>query len=170
VDLHMIASGQTGIPPEELTEAHPFLPMLQHVWDFADPISVARHVLREPWEGTPRKDMLVTAGVYDGYFTPASQAAIAGALGVPLAGERVEAEVGATLELFGLPEESFPVMANVEGRTAAVVQYAAENTKGHYVVFNQDGARYQYTCFLASVGTPSGAVIPPAAGLDDPCP
>jgi hypothetical protein len=156
--------------PAELTQAHPFLPMLQHVWDFADPISLARHVVREPWPGNAGKDVLMTAGVYDGYFTPASQAAIAGALGVPLAGERVERQVGATLELLGLPEVVFPVSANLDGRTAAVVQYAADDTKGHYVVFNQDGARYQYTCFLASVGTAGGAVIPAAAGLDDPCP
>lgn len=170
LDLHMITAGQTGIPPEQLTEAHPFLPMLQHVWDIADPISVARHVVREPWRGNAPKDVFMTAGVYDGYFTPASQAAIAGALGVPLAGERVEEELGATLELFGLPEETFPVSGNLDGHTAAVVQFAADNTKGHYVVFNQDGARYQYTCFLASVGTPGGAVIPAAAGLGDPCP
>lgn len=170
VDLHAIAAGQTGIPADELTEAHPFLPMLQHVWDFADPVSVARHVVREPYRGLAPKQVLMTAGFLDGYFTPASQAAIGGALGIPLAGERVEPVVGAALELFGLPDEGYPVQGNVDGTTAAVVQHAAPHTLGHYVVFNQEGPRHQYTCFLASVGTAGGAIIPAPATDADPCP
>ena len=59
---------------------------------------------------------------------------------------------------------------NINGKTGAVIQYASENTKGHYVLFNQDGARFQYTCFLASVGMPGGAKISAPAALDAPCP
>ena len=63
----------------------------------------------------------------------------------------------------------YPVERNQGASLGAVVQYDAPNTNGHYVVFNQDGARHQFTCFAATVGTDEGPVLPAPGALDAPC-
>lgn len=155
---------------EELHLAHPLLHALQNLWDLVDPVAKAPHVVKEPFEGVPPKHVMMTAGVRDGYFHPRSQAAMAVALGVPLAGNPVEDILPARLGLAGIDPVSFPAQDTVNGRTAVVIEYEAPHTLGHYVVFNQEGARYQYTCFLASVGTEGGAKVPGPASLGDACP
>ncbi|MEQ9499858.1 MAG: hypothetical protein RIT81_23470 [Deltaproteobacteria bacterium] len=152
----------------EIHLSHPALHAAQNLWDFVDPIAKAPHVVLDPAPGSKPKHVMMTAGVRDGYFHPRSQAAMAVALGVPLAGDEVEPILPGALELAGRAPVSLPVSGNMDV-TAAVLQYEAPNTNGHYVVFNQAGARHQYTCFAASVGA-DGATIPAAADDETPCP
>ncbi len=155
---------------QEIHLAHPMLHAFQNLWDLADPVAKAPYVVSTPREGLAAKDVLMTAGVRDGYFHPRSEAAFAVGLGVPRLGPSVDAELTGIIELEGRAPIDYPANNNLNGRTAAVVQYASEAIKGHYVVFNQDGARHQFTCFVATVGTAGGARIPAPGGLDDPCP
>ena len=148
---------------------HPILHAMQNVWDLVEPVVKAPYVVARPLDGRAPRHVFMTAGVIDGYFHPRSEAAMAVGLGVPLVGERVEDILPSTLELAGRSPVAYPAEGTVNGRTAGVVQYRAPNTLGHYVVFNQEGARYQYTCFLASVGA-AAVRIPPPAALDAPCP
>ena len=113
---------------------------------------------------------MMTAGYRDGYFHPRAQAAMAVAMGLTLAGDTVEPILPDRLALTGRSAVEFPLGDNLNGRTAGVVSYGAPNTLGHYVVFNQPGARYQYTCFAQSVGTPRGAVIVAPGSDDQACP
>lgn len=152
----------------EIHLAHPALHAAQNLWDFVDPIAKAPHVIRDPAPGSKPKHVMMTAGVRDGYFHPRSQAAMAVALGVPLAGEPVEPILPEALALDDRAPATLPLSGNL-GVTAAVLQYEAPNTLGHYVVFNQPGARHQYTCFAASVGV-DGATIPATGGDEDACP
>jgi hypothetical protein len=149
---------------------HPMLHALQHLWDFVDPVAKARHVTVEPHPGFGPKHIMMTAGITDGYFFPRSQAAMATALQVDLVGEEVEPVLPDTLRLNGQQTASYPLKDNAFDRTMGVVQFASDYTLGHYVVFNQDGARHSYTCFLASVGSDDGATIAAPGALDDPCP
>jgi pimeloyl-ACP methyl ester carboxylesterase len=148
---------------------HPILHAAQNIWDLVDPVAKARHVVAEPYPDRAPRHVMMTAGFRDGYFHPRSEAAIAAAMGLPQVGEEVEPTVPAVLALAGVDKVSYPVQGNLSGRTAAVIQYAAPFNLGHYVVFNQEGARHQYTCFLASVGA-DGARLDAPGGLDDPCP
>jgi hypothetical protein len=149
--------------------AHPALHAAQNLWDFVDPIAKAPHVVLDPAPGAKPKHVMMTAGVRDGYFHPRSQAAMAVAMGLPLAGDEVEPVLPGALRLAGLDAVALPMQSG-DGVTAGVLQYEAPNTLGHYVVFNQPGARHQYTCFVASVGA-GGATIPGPGGDDDtPCP
>ncbi|MDF1563688.1 MAG: hypothetical protein P1V51_11640 [Deltaproteobacteria bacterium] len=153
----------------ELHRAHPILHAFQNVWDLADPIAKAPWHTAVTHPGIPPKDVMMTAGVRDGYFHPRAETAMAVSLGIPLVGEEVEPWLPDSLRLAGDSTRGYPLQGNLNGRTAGVVHYASPENNGHYVIFNQDGARQQYTCFLASVGTPGGAKIAEARGLDDPC-
>lgn len=147
---------------------HPVLHAAQNVWDLVDPVAKATYVSRTPYEGYAPRHVMMTAGIRDGYFHPRSQTAMAVAMGLPLVGEEVEPYMPDTLRLAGRQTLGYDLEGNLNGVTAGVVQYASENTQGHYVVFNQDGARHQYTCFAASLATAPRLAAP--AGLDDPCP
>lgn len=166
-EIRPILAGRLGLAPDELTQAHPLLHAFQHLWDLVDPVAQARHINLDRHPGVPGKHVLMTAGVRDGYFHPRSEAALAAALGVTLVGEEVEPILPDTLRLAGLQTEDYPLQGNVGAFTHGVVQYEAANTQGHYVVFNQEGARHQYTCFVANVA--EGAPIAAAGALDDPC-
>ena len=112
----------------------------------------------------------MTAGYRDGYFHPRSQAALALSLGTPIAGSFAEPILNQRLELAGRSVEPFPLQRNFENYTSGVVSFAAPHTLGHYVVFNQEGSRHQYTCFLESVGRAEGAIIlEPADSVHSPC-
>ena len=135
----------------------------------ADPVAKAPYIVKEPRPGIEPKDVFMSAGVIDGYFSPNAEAALAVALGVPLVGNRVEPVLPDSIELSGVPAIEYPVKNNLNGKTAAVVQYDAPNILGHYVLFNQESGRHQYTCFVQSVGDPDGAKLRAAKSLDSPC-
>lgn len=154
---------------KNLTLHSPILHAFQSLWDLADPVAHARYVSAEPIEGMEAKDIFMTAGITDGYFSPTSQSAMALGLEVERAGESVEPLLPENLERAGLGVATYPVVENLGNHLGVVIQYEAANTNGHYVVFNQEGARHQYTCFLATVGSEEGAVIPAPQGLEGAC-
>lgn len=151
---------------EQLDEGHPILHAFQNLWDIVDPIGRARHVALEPYAGIPAKHVFMTAGVRDGYFHPLAQNAMAAALGASLAGPSIEPTLPEALGLAGAEPVTFPAGKNRGGMTAVVTHYDVPFNLGHFVAFDREDARHQYTCFLASLGE---KVDGPAA-LDAPCP
>jgi hypothetical protein len=142
----------------------------QSLWDMVDPVAKGSYISQNPHPGFVPKDIMMTAGYRDGYFHPRSQAALAITLGTPIAGSAVEPLLAERLELAGRSPVALPVNNNFETYTSGVVSFNAPHTLGHYVVFNQEGSRHQYTCFLNTVGTSGGAVIlEPASSADAPC-
>ena len=170
--LKPVIEGFTGLSQrgEELHLAHPLLHAFQNVWDWVDPVAKAPYISRMPHAGFAPRHVMMTAGFRDGYFHPRSEAAIAVALGATQGGDEIEPILPAALALDGRTRAPLPLAGNLAERTVGVVAYAAPNTQGHYVVFNQEGARYQYTCFVASVGVVAAPAIPAPAALDAPCP
>jgi len=170
-DLRAFVEGILEIGAERhLDDGHPILHMFQNLWDLADPIARARHVVREPYEGVPPKHVFMTVGVRDGYFAPKAQNAMAAALGLQLAGPSADPELPETLGLAGLEPLPLPARGNVNGKTAVATHYAVPFDLGHYVAFDREDARFQYTCFLATVAAPAGAVVGAPAALDAACP
>jgi hypothetical protein len=150
--------------------AHPFIHTLQNGWDHIDPIVKAPYVLRKRHAGMPKRHVLMPSGYRDGYFAPRAQAALAVPLGLPLVGESAEELLPDYLDLANIQAISYPVQGNIDGQSAAIVHYAAPHDLGHYVAFNQEGARYQYTCFLASLQKDKAPVLPAANALNAECP
>ena len=134
-------------PGRPIERNHPLLHAMQNVWDMVDPVTKANRLIAEPFDSIPAKHVLMPAGIIDGYFSPRAEAALAVNLKMPLVGPEVEPFIPASLRLSGQEATSYPVKGNINGKTGAVIQYASENIKGHYVLFNQDAARFQYTCF-----------------------
>jgi hypothetical protein len=58
---------------------------------------------------------------------------------------------------------------NINDHLGFVIQYPAPHSLGHYVLFNQEGAIHQYTCFIKSVGHEKGAQIESPGTLNSPC-
>jgi hypothetical protein len=172
VMLKGLLEGLLGLTSDmkQISPQHPLLHAMQNLWDLVDPVAKAEYLAASPHDGVPAKDVFMTAGFRDGYFDPIAQAAVAVPLGAPLVGAAVEPTLDATLRLAGRSPAAYPLAANLGGRTVGVVQYTAPNNLGHYVVFNQQGARDQYTCFLATVGTAGGAQLRSADAATVSCP
>jgi hypothetical protein len=149
---------------------HPLLHTFQAMWDLVDPVVKAPYIARRPHAGKSVPHVFMSAGVRDGYFHPRSQAAVAASLGATLVGDEVEPILPASLALDERFTEEFPLVGNIGGKTVGVVQYLAENIHGHYVMFNREDARFQYTCFVASVGLDDETPILGPQALDAPCP
>ena len=148
---------------------HPILHAAQNVWDLVEPVAKANRVAAEPYPGFEARDVMMTAGYRDGYFHPRAQAAMAVAMGLTLVGDAAEPILPERLALADQSSGPYPLRGNLAGRTAGVVSYAAPQVLGHYVTFNQPAARYQYTCFIASVGMSEAASILPPATDEQPC-
>lgn len=148
---------------------HPLLHALQNLWDLVDPVARASHVARDPFPGVPPKSVFLPMGFRDGYFHPRAQAAIGISLGVSLAGASVEPIIPERLTLAGRAMVDYPVEKNVGGVTVASAQYMVPYNLGHYVLFDLDEGRHQYTCFLATAAAGSAKLGAPAP-FDAPCP
>jgi len=156
---------------DQLHIAHPLLHAFQNIWDWVDPVAKAPYVSKHPHDGFAPRQVMMTAGFRDGYFHPRSEAALAVALGATQVGDEIEPTIPSVLALDDKMRAPFPLSgaSGVNGATVGVLAVAAPNEQGHYVVFNQEGARHQYTCFIASVGPGAPAKIAAPAALDAPC-
>jgi hypothetical protein len=155
---------------EDLHIDHPLLHTFQALWDLVDPVVKAPYIARRPHAGKEVPHVFMSAGIRDGYFHPRSQAAVATSLGATLVGDEIEPILPASLALDGRETVAFPLVANIDDKTVGVVQYPAENVHGHYVMFNREDARFQYTCFVATVGLDDETPILGPQALDAPCP
>jgi hypothetical protein len=132
------------------------------------------------------RHVLMVQGVVDDYILPRIANATSLSFGLDLAGTELDTEsdprlagelaLGPLLPLIGRGAIAMPVSGNVHlagGRTATaiVTQHHEDGIEdGHEVLFQTDGPKHEYQCFLASwlaTGTPS---VPVDAARDAPCP
>jgi hypothetical protein len=165
---------------QELTPFDPALTLFQWALEPADPPVYGRAVTRD---GVPR-NVLMFQGIVDHYILPDIANATTLSIGLDLAGTELDQSsqepagqtpVTSLLPLAGLSAISLPAaqnlaLPNAGTSTGVLVQANGDAIEdGHEVVFQTDGPKHQYQCFLASTlsGTPS---VPVADNADAGCP
>ena len=147
-----------GIADPNLDRWHPMLNLVQALAESADPVNHARYVVREPHEGGVAKDLFHAYGVGDTYSPETTQYALA-------RGFRIDQITNGHDPLESITGENLPLSGNYfigDGLvTGAVVLHAPEgDADGHFVIFDVDDAKTQYTEFLATAVTESVPTIP----------
>jgi pimeloyl-ACP methyl ester carboxylesterase len=124
---------------------------------------------------TSGRQVLDIEGVVDDYALPRIANATSLALRLDLAGTELDngadprladqLALGPLLPLVGRAVVGLPAPS------PAVVQYAEDGIEdGHEVLFQVDGPKHAYQCFLASWLATGSAMVPVAAARDAPCP
>jgi hypothetical protein len=166
----------------DLTFHDPALLLVQWAEESSDPQVYNSTIVHEPRAGEPPRHVLMEQGIVDHYILPSIANTVSLSLGLDQAGpvrDAVNAEemmlmqtpLGKLLPLVGHTQLMLPASGNVGGSTTAVlIQHDSDGIEdGHEVVFQTDGPKHQYRCFLQSwlAGVPS---VPPDAAADAPCP
>ncbi len=172
---------QTLLDSEEaLNFTHPILHMLHMSWDVADPLTCGARVARDPLPGHAPRHVYLPMGQNDTFFPEAILDILAAGYGVQQAGAEVWPETQTLLTWVGMNGlASYPVSMNRQSLgqtpqtyTGVTVQYAADSiTKdGHYVSFQLDDARFQYSCFLDTLFRTGVPIVPKGGKPGEPCP
>ncbi len=175
--LHYSGIGRT------LDEFDPALSLLQWAGEPADPPVYARAIIREPTGGHARH-VLMVQGIVDTYILPSIANSTSLSLGLDLAGQELDgadprlamfAPLGGLLDLSGRHVIALPASGNVtvggQASTDIVVQAPQDMVEdGHEVVFQTEGPKHQYQCFLQ--GFAAGVVprVPAPDAVTAPCP
>lgn len=142
--LDIPAALRIGLADPDLDRAHPLLNLVQAAAERADPVNHAGAVHAAPRGSNPRRHVLQTYGIGDGFTPDATQRALVRAL-------RLEQAPNGHAPLDDVTQVSAPVSGNQAGITAVTVLYAG--TSGgdpHYVLFDRVDARRQASHFLGT--------------------
>ncbi len=149
----------------ELNEFDPLLSLVQWAIEPAEAMVYAPKIL-------PR-DILMFQGIADHYIPPPVANALT--LSVPLdyAGTPIDATTPETsvlptiaplLPLAGRKVLAFPVQANQGGDTAVVSQFPSDGIEdGHEIMFQTEGPKHLYRCFLQGLLSGTPVVVSPDA-------
>ncbi len=150
------------IRDKPLDEFNPVLAILQGYVDLSDAVSYAPLLVRRPAAGVGAKHIFQSEGFTDRFTPPPSIEALATSIGVDLVNPVLAPVKG--IELRGRTSLTTPVTANLEGKTAVLVQYdEVAGSDGHFVLFDVPAAQVQSIQFLstlASSGTPTVVAAP----------
>ena len=158
----------------KLTRGDPALTLLQWAVEPADPIVVARSLVREPRAGESPRQILMEQGIVDHYILPPIANAMTLALGLDLGGAELDTQsaelvarpeltpLSTVLALGGRRAVMLPVAANISaGATAVVIQHPSDGIEdGHEVMFQTEPPKAEYRCFLQSIAQGGAARVP----------
>ncbi len=155
VDITALVRGV--IIDNPLDEFNPVLSILQMWVERSDTINYGPLLVREPPPGLAARPIYQSMGFVD-HFTPLPTIE---ALAVAIGGHHVGPVIAPIegLALRGRTELAAPVVGNLGGTTAVVVQYQATSSDGHFVVFDVDAARRQSTRFLSTLASTGTATL-----------
>ena len=150
IDIQALLEQAVGLDSDEVLDTHhPVIGLLQLLAETTDPLNYAPHWhhIEPSWAATPRS-VLMFEGDSDIYTPPDAIEALAGAARVPVLDELVRA-TGA-LSLPGVEVQDSPAELNAKAWddtavTAGLLQYEGA---GHFVIFEDQGARDAYVGFL----------------------
>ncbi|MEW5740124.1 MAG: hypothetical protein AB1938_14430 [Myxococcota bacterium] len=156
---------------DEVDVFDPVLSLAATLWDPIEPMNQAPLWARESTTRASPASVLLIEGVVDTYYLPRMVSALAVAARMDVAAPTVEPDLPQSLAVVGGEVKPPPLSNNRAGVTLAVVQHEAPpGTDGHFVVFRQAAAQYQYGCFFASAVTGVPVVPPKVADALAPCP
>lgn len=155
---------------------HPLTTLFETATDTSEAANFDPHWIGAPLASATSKDVLLIAGDPDSAVPAERITAMEIAAGVDLAGDEIIPDTIATLQaLSGRGQVSLPAEGNltVAGQrfTGVVLQYqAAGSADGHFVAFEQNAPRYQYTCFFRNIVATGHAIVPaPNNDVSAPC-
>ncbi len=161
-----------------LSENDPALSLLQWAGEPADPPVYGRAIVQEPVAGSSPRHVLMVQGIVDTYILPPIANTTSLSFGLDLAGtaldeinpgEAMFTPLGAVLDLSGRHRIAYPAMNNITPpaqppATAVVVQALEDGIEdGHEVIFQTEGPKHQYICFLQSYAAGAPVVVAPGA-------
>jgi hypothetical protein len=165
-----------------MTENDPALSLFQWAIESADPQMYDYRIINDPVAGAVPRPVLMIQGIVDHYILPDIANATTLTLGLDLAGAELDQSsqepagqtlVSTLLPLIGRSNLSYPVSNNLQtpggAVTGVLVQAPGDGIlDGHEVVFQTDGPKHQYQCFLESTlaGTPT---VEAPASVDAGC-
>ncbi len=133
-----------------LDRFHPALALMQAFFEPADSVTYGRLLVQEPAEGNLAKHILQTQGITDRFTPFPNIEALATAIGLNLVAPQEKSVAG--LELLGKEVLSAPAAGNAGEVTAVLTQYnEAQNSDGHFVVFDLVVAKLQSTVFIKTL-------------------
>jgi hypothetical protein len=164
-----------------LSEHDPILSLFQWAVEPADPPVYASRIVREPGDAPPRH-VLMMQGIVDHYILPPIANATSLSLGLDLAGTELDTtapeiadmpSLASVLDLSGRSVVALPIGANVATNagavTAVVTQHPEDGIEdGHEVMFQTEGPKHEYRCFLEGLKKGAPRVPSPGKWLD-PC-
>jgi len=168
----------------DLRADDPVLSLAQWGLEPADPAIYGRAIVAAPPAAGGPRQVLMEQGIVDNYILPNIANATSLSIGLDLAGTEHDTEadprlaeqlaLGPLLPLVGRQAVALPAAGNVHVSsgpvTAVVVQHLEDGVEdGHEVVFQLDGPKHQYQCFLAS-WLAGAASVPVDDARDAPCP
>jgi len=165
----------------------PMLTLAQWALEPSDPQVFGGAIIRNPTGGAAPRHVLMEQGIVDNYILPRIANTTSLSIGLDQAGtplddptsdERIadQSALAPLLPLVGRAAVSLPASGNVQPAggdpvTAVVVQHLEDGVEdGHEVVFQTDGAKHQYQCFLASWLADGIPTVPVDASRDAMCP
>lgn len=131
---------------EQLIYEHPVYALLSTLTDVSDPTNYAHLITAAPLPGYAPKHVLMTQGLSDEFTPPRSMQALALAGGFPIL-EPVMSPFEAS-EIVGIPSGGTSAELNVNGATAALIQFDG----GHFVAF-EDATRDRIQRFFETALT-----------------
>lgn len=165
----------------------PILTLAQWALEPSDPQVFDDAIIRNPVGGADPRHVLMEQGIVDNYILPRIANTTSLSIGLDQAGtplddptsdDRIadQSALAPLLPLVGRAAISLPASGNVQPTagdpvTAVVVQHLEDGVEdGHEVVFQTDGPKHQYQCFLASWLADGTPTVPVDASRDAPCP
>lgn len=152
-----------------LHEHDPTLMLLQWAGENADPPVYGRFI--------QDRSVLMMQGIVDTYILPPIANATSLSLGLDLGGEGLEhtdersaafTPLETLLPLVGAESRPLPIQGNRPERTAVVTQHPEDPVEdGHEVVFQTEGPKTQYRCFLRTLVAGGPPTVP---AVDGTCP
>lgn len=161
-----------GVDDAQLSFAHPAMQPMALGWEIAEPLAYMARLARRPLPGIPARHIYEPAGMGDEFFPIAIYDLAALAYGNQQAGPEVWPSMQQALAVDGLAGlVSYPVIANKDGKTRVVVQFAGDGIIDEHQIYRQlDGVKHQYSCFFASYFRDGVPKVPAPGALDAPCP
>lgn len=135
---------------------HPFVSLAQTAIGPADPGTFAQHIIRNPLPGRKPKNVWISLGEFDHYFSSEAQNAIIADLGVDFVGEVNDGLTPEILALAGRKPIGFPVTGNITAKDGSKITGVALQFEqfgkldGHHINFQRNDTKYEYGCFLRS--------------------
>lgn len=163
----------------KLHEHDPALSLLQWAGEPADPPVYAAAGHTGAVVAAPAGHVLMLQGIVDTYILPPIANATSLSFGLDLGGMSLDAghpdltafaPLEAVLPHVGREAVTLPVSGNRDATTVVVVQHAEGPIEdGHEVVFQTEGPKHQYRCFLESYRIDGTPTVPVSGGLSSPC-